>query len=284
MKRNEGRKLKQKTIQVWSLSAILYLGVVIGAYSVYASMNPVTNDHQEDQSQQHTDNESSHGEHNTNASEGSSEILTDFEVRDGKLSIAIKDKKGQLFDDLEVNHEKLLHLIIISSDLEFYKHLHPEKIAPGMFEVNNELPEGEYKAFIDIKPVDKTYQVNPISFTIGQNHSGDHQHAAVKPSESMTVKNEKYHVTMIPSSLKVKEEIKLTFDLNGHKPEQYLGALGHVVILDESANEYIHVHPLEGVKPVFATSFDQPGLYKVWAEFKFKGDVFVFPYVIEINQ
>ncbi|HWO74345.1 MAG TPA: hypothetical protein VNM69_00345 [Bacillus sp. (in: firmicutes)] len=276
--------MKQKTLLVWSISAILYLGVVIGAYSVYASMNPITNNHQEDHTQPHTDDESSHSEHNAKATEGNSDIQTNLEVKDSKLSIAIKDKTGELFDELEVNHEKLLHLIIISSDMELYKHLHPEKIGAGMFEVNQELPDGEYKAFIDIKPIGKTYQVNPISFTIGENHRGDHQYATLKPSESMTVKKDKYQVTMNPSSLNVNEEIKLSFDLNGTKPEQYLGALGHVVILDEAANEYIHVHPLKGEEPVFATSFDQPGLYKVWAEFKFNGDVFVFPYVIEIDK
>jgi hypothetical protein len=36
--------MKQKNILTWAISAIVYLGLVIGGYSVYASLNS-NNDH-----------------------------------------------------------------------------------------------------------------------------------------------------------------------------------------------------------------------------------------------
>lgn len=35
----------KKSIIVWAASAVLYLGVVIAGYSVYASMNPKADEH-----------------------------------------------------------------------------------------------------------------------------------------------------------------------------------------------------------------------------------------------
>jgi len=35
----------KKSIMVWAASAVLYLGVVIAGYSVYASMNPKADEH-----------------------------------------------------------------------------------------------------------------------------------------------------------------------------------------------------------------------------------------------
>lgn len=67
------------------------------------------------------------------------------------------------------------------------------------------------------------------------------------------------------------------------KPEPHLGALGHVVVLDEDGEKYIHVHPVADDKTVFDTKFEKPGIYKIWAEFKFEGQVNVYPFVIEVK-
>ncbi|MFS0593189.1 hypothetical protein AB1L05_16505 [Cytobacillus horneckiae] len=43
----------------------------------------------------------------------------------GEITIELKDKNNH-FPELEVSHEKLMHLIVVSSDLKEYHHLHPE--------------------------------------------------------------------------------------------------------------------------------------------------------------
>ena len=49
--------------------------------------------------------------------------------------------------------------------------------------------------------------------------------------------------------------------------QPYLGAVGHVVILDEKADQYLHVHPVDekssGPEAKFKTSFPKSGIYKV---------------------
>jgi hypothetical protein len=53
--------------------------------------------------------------------------------------------------------------------------------------------------------------------------------------------------------------------------------MGHVVILDENAQDFLHVHPANDREPIFETQFKQPGIYKIWAEFKQNGKVRAFP-------
>lgn len=269
----------------WAFSALVYLMVVVGGYYAYASFSDETDSHNDTTAPHGQEGGSSHGqEHEENGvnHDGESEVTPALQVENEELIITLKDLDGNPISDLEVNHEKLLHLIVVSSDLKEYQHLHPQTNEPGVFKVPHSLPEGEYKAFVDIKPTGKTYVVTPISFMVGENHT-KHEEDSLTVDTELTKEAGGHNVKMLPSSLKVNEDIQLTFDLGGDIPEQYLGALGHVVILDQKGENYIHVHPLEGNKPVFATKFSEPGVYKIWAEFKFNGQVFVFPYVIEIK-
>ncbi|USK67050.1 hypothetical protein [Peribacillus frigoritolerans] len=79
------------------------------------------------------------------------------------------------------------------------------------------------------------------------------------------------------------ERISLNFNIKNATTEPYLGALGHVVIIDENVENFIHVHPISDKSTEFQTHFDKPGLYKLWAEFKFDGEVIVYPYVMKVR-
>jgi hypothetical protein len=275
----------------WAISALVYLLVVVSGYYVYASIaepdshekkEPIHEDtiaaHEQDESGSHDEEHQENGENHS----GESEVTTSLQVVNGEIIITLKDLEGTLVSELEVNHEKLLHLIVVSTDLKEYLHLHPQTNEPGVFKISHSLQTGEYKAFVDIKPIGKTYEVEPITFEVGENHKEHDEDSLIVDSE-LTKEVGGHTVRLLPSSLKTNEDIQLTFDLGGETPEQYLGALGHVVILDEKGENYIHVHPLDGNDPVFVTKFTEPGVYKIWAEFKFNGEVFVFPYVVEIK-
>jgi len=73
------------------------------------------------------------------------------------------------------------------------------------------------------------------------------------------------------------------FELDKTNLTPYFRAMGHVVILDESAQNFLHVHPLNDQEPIFETEFQKPGIYKIWAEFKQNGKVRAFPFVVEIK-
>lgn len=274
----------------WISWAIAYLVIVIAAYNIYGVIvnDGVAIDDQHDSAHSsdgsmeeggddHSDDHGSHGD-----TPADSEVEVSVNVSGDKLTIYATDLSGNPVEELEISHEKLLHLIIIDDHLANYYHLHPEQIDVGTFQTFKSLPDGSYKAFIDIKPVGLDYVVKPIDFTIGEK-TASHGHASLEVDQSLTktVNNQKVELTV--SSLEVGEPVSLSFALPDAKVEPYLGAMGHVVILDEHAENYIHVHPKNETETIFETQFDQPGLYKLWGEFKIGGEVLVYPFVIEVK-
>jgi hypothetical protein len=160
--------------------------------------------------------------------------------------------------------------------------VHPEQIGNGEFKIANMLPNGFYKSFIDIKPKDLQYHVEPISIVIGT-PSGSARNVALKPDNAFTQHIDGETVTVNMSSFEVDKPVRLAFDLDKTNLTPYLGAMGHVVILDETGQKFLHVHPANHDDPVFETEFLEPGIYKIWAEFKQNGKVRAFPFVVEIK-
>ena len=70
--------------------------------------------------------------------------------------------------------------------------------------------------------------------------------------------------------------------------ETYLGALGHLVIVSENGQEYVHAHPDDGSdaaggRVAFDAHFTKPGLYKGWGQFQRAGEVLTVPFVARID-
>ncbi|MEF2097358.1 hypothetical protein FC682_17755 [Peribacillus simplex] len=293
--------MKQKNIVTWAISAIVYLGLVIGGYTVYASLDSnndhtdthdeaKTNGNEEKESineQAHKDNhisqrsggkDSGHSDH---VDQLESEVVTNVNYEKGLIFIDVKDK-DQNSPELETSHEKIMHLIIVSADLEDYYHLHPEEKGNGVYTLKFDLPENTYKAFVDIKPKNLAYQVSPIGLHVGKGHS-ELKENPLKVDKNLTKTINEKTVELNTTKLGINKDVTLSFDTKGITPEPYLGALGHVVILDDKGEKFVHVHPTSEEQTQFETKFDKPGIYKVWGEFKFDGKVNSYPFVIEVK-
>ncbi|MGE7838470.1 hypothetical protein ABE042_18520 [Viridibacillus arvi] len=270
----------KRSTATWAISAIVYLGIIIIGYSVYANMNPkteVTDDHNSKKSDQHN----SKNEHTDHEESDMSEVIPKVAYANGITTVELKDKNNNA-PELEVSHEKLMHLIVVSSDLEEYHHFHPEEANEGIYQNKFDLVDNSYKAFVDIKPKGLSYSVQPIEFHVGKIHQKNNgNNLVVDKNFTKTINNQP--VELKTTEFDVNKEITLDFDLKSAKPEPYLGALGHVVILDENAENFIHVHPVSDDQTVFKTEFTKPGVYKMWAEFKFGEQVNAYPFVIEVK-
>ncbi|KMK76693.1 hypothetical protein AB990_14030 [Alkalihalobacillus pseudalcaliphilus] len=266
----------------WVIIASVYLIAVFGGYGLLTGENPFKSgamNHQEHAEGHEPKNESDgHGNH-AHQEDGPSEIEVSVSYVDNELTIELMDDEGNA-PTLSITHEKEMHAILVSSDLKEYIHLHPENKDDGIFVVEESLSSGQYEVFIDIKPSTKNYEVEAIPLNIGETSTPN---ASLTPDEEWTKDIEGKKVTLEPISAKTGEEVLLKFDLHGEKPEKYLGALGHVVIIDEQVEDFIHVHPTSEQETNFITHFSKPGLYKVWAEFKFEGKVNAYPFVIEVQ-
>ncbi|MET4566729.1 hypothetical protein [Bacillus subtilis] len=271
-------------ILIWAVSAIVYLGLVIAGYSLYATVNPKTNEQTKhaDHDQEKMDNQEGHQAHEDHSTNKASDVTPKVSYANGEITIELKDKNKHV-PELEVSYEKQMHLIVVSSDLKKYYHLHPEKKNNGLYSLKHNLPDNAYKIFVDIKPKGLNYTVNPIKLNVGKIHQ-KHNRNDLDMDLELTKTINGQTVELISQSFEANKEITLNFNVKDAKPDPYLGALGHVVILDEDGEKYIHVHPVADDKTVFKTQFNKPGVYKIWAEFKFGERVNVYPFVIEVKE
>lgn len=210
---------------------------------------------------------------------------------DGEIQIQIQDHSGKPVSDFDINHEKKLHLIIVSEDLSYFNHVHPEFKGNGEFTIDTKMPKpGKYKLIADYIPKggEQTTQTHWITL------EGTAKKELLKPETSFVKVADGKEVTLsFEQDLKVNQETMLTFKIKDAASKQditnlqpYLGAIGHVVILSENTEQYLHVHPMDekttGPDAKFHTTFPKSGVYKIWGQFQHDGKVFTVPFVVNV--
>jgi hypothetical protein len=201
------------------------------------------------------------------------------------LVIDIQDTAGKPVNKFDIFQEKLMHLILVSNDLEHFYHIHPEYKGNGHFEVSTNFPRpGEYTLFTDYKPAKQKESLSlmnifiPGSVPLPKNLS--------KYEKTRTLSDTKVNLNLSAPTIKAGEYIKLIFDLKDNKNQSikdlqlYLGEKGHLVIIKSSspltASDYIHAHAVKNTTDEnieFHTKFPKSGTYKMWFQFKRNGKI-----------
>lgn len=247
-----------------------------------------------------TDSAQGHGHHGSpNVSEQKDiAVETSWKLSDEKpqpnketnLDIQINSKQGKPIEAFDISHEKKLHLIVVSKDLTYFNHIHPEFKGQGKFEIATQFPAGgEYKLIADFIPTGG----KQLTETKWVKVEGNSKQNPITPDTELTKVVEGKEVTLAFNQLKAGKELQMTFtihDAQSKKPitnlQPYLGAVGHVVILSADAEQYIHNHPIDelakGPEATFATQFPQKGIYKIWGQFQHEDKVFTVPFVVQV--
>lgn len=197
-----------------------------------------------------------------------------------KLAIAVLDTTGKPINQFQTFQEQLMHLIIVSEDLEKFQHLHPTYKEKGKFEVDVTFPKsGNYAIFSDYKPVGQSEQVAVMTQQVLGNPP-----ATSPPDLSLTKTfgDKKVTLSLSESTLKANQEVTITFNLqqkDNNQPitnlQPYLGEKGHLVIIKQASpltkKDYIHAHAMPDATSgnvKFMTKFPEAGKYKLWGQFK----------------
>ena len=206
------------------------------------------------------------------------------------LAFQVRDPAGFAARDLEVVHEKLLHLIVVSQDLSRFDHVHPEPGPDGRFTLRHTFPApGRYVLFHDFTPRSSGLQVVPVELVV----EGDEG-----PRVPLVVDDRRpkraggFDVTLAHDPLGPGTECRMTFTLaRGGKPvtdlEPFLGAAGHLVMISEDRGSYVHSHPLaasSGPGVEFRVRFDRTGTYRAWGQFQHRGRVITVPFTVEVSD
>jgi hypothetical protein len=211
--------------------------------------------------------------------------------QDTTITIKIQDKDGKPIDKFDTVHEKQMHFIIVSKDLSFFNHIHPDYKGNGEFTVTTQFPTaGEYKVIADITPTGMGAMNKSQWVTVQGNAPAP---KAIEPDATLTKVVDGKEVTLSIDHLMANMELNLNFNIKDSQTKQpvtdlqpYLGAVGHVVILTQDAENYLHVHPTDekasGPDAKFMTTFPHIGVYKIWGQFQQNGKVFTVPFVVKV--
>lgn len=209
------------------------------------------------------------------------------------LNIQVNNKNGQPIKDFEIEHEKLMHLIVVSKDLSYFDHIHPEYKENGLFTVTPNFPSGgEYKLFADYVPKGATKTIKWYDVTIGGNKG---KTTPLTEDKELTKVVDGKEVTLKFDHLMTSMDLTMTFtikDANTKQPitnlQPYLGAIGHVVAISGDTETYLHVHPMEekgtGPDAKFMTTFPKNGLYQIWGQFQQDRKVFTVPFTVNVEE
>jgi hypothetical protein len=200
-----------------------------------------------------------------------------------------------------VVHDKQFHLFVVSQDLEHFAHIHPEQQSDGAWVIDHTLPvAGNYRVFTDFMPLGGTPQVL-ASTVVTAGYTGDLASSvptlAPDKASTKTVGETTVHLTPEPPEIVAGRATRLKYQLAVKgipvtDLEPYLAAWGHTLILSEDAFEYVHAHPIEylptaepnphgGPTVTFEAIFPKPGRYRLWTQFKRRGEVSTASFTVE---
>lgn len=206
-----------------------------------------------------------------------------------KLAFTIRDpKSGQPVKDFEIVHEKLFHMFIVSQDLKYFVHDHPEKGDDAVFRYDAVFPKpGMYRVLSDFYPKGSVPQLiaNTLIVPGAPISAGAKLDEDLRPQKS---ENTTAELRMEPPQPIAGAKTLMFFKLTpGDGLEQYLGAWGHMMAASSDLIDMIHTHPFladGGPNVQFNMIFPRPGVYRVWVQFQRKGVVNTMAFNIPVSE
>jgi hypothetical protein len=253
-----------------------------------------------------------------------------YDVRDYRLdfrtipSLVLAGRKATLqfrvahptfnatIEKFEVVHDRRYHLFVISQDMEYFQHIHPDQRADGTWAIDVTLPKaGYYKVLSDFLPSGGSTQfiARPL-VTAGYTGdlAADSAHLSPDTTRKKTVDGLTAEVSFDPPEFVAGLYGHLTFHLTdaaSGRPatdlQPYLGAFGHTLIMSEDMVHYVHSHPIDisasddegpkqfmlpaGVDPetlrggpevTFEGLMPKAGVYRAWTQFRRNDKLYTF--------
>ena len=200
------------------------------------------------------------------------EMTTKRAGDDVAFRFRITDPKTRKPAKLQLIHEKLFHLFLISRDLEDFRHVHPELEADGSFVYQTKLEKtGMYRVLCDFYPENATPQLIPKTLLL----PGESKPANLKPDLSTkNAVNLRVSLRTEPEQPLAGTKTMLFFELDPPDGlEQYLGAWGHMLVASQDLIDLVHTHPAwedAGPKVQFNLIFPRAGMHRIWVQFQRK--------------
>jgi hypothetical protein len=204
-------------------------------------------------------------------------------------------KDDSVIQRFETVHERLFHLFIVSQDLDYFAHIHPNLHANGALDVDVKLPrEGVYQLVGDFVPTGAAPQlVQRAIVTAGYPGPLSAAPSLVADLNEQVDRNTRAQLLMSPLVAGREQLITLNLsDAHTRAPigdlEPYLGATGHLFAASADLSAVFHSHPVAGITSaagptiVFQVLFPRPGMYRLWTQFQRHGGVSTVRFTVPV--
>jgi hypothetical protein len=208
---------------------------------------------------------------------------------------------------LDLQHEKKIHLIVVSEDLSYFEHIHPDYQADGSYLIKvlgksqnysngtgkNETRfdhGGNYFLFADYKPTGGSHQVEKVALTV----KGNKKPGVTFKQDKLSGTSGNFSVSLAATGGKLISGTQMHIagtvrkdgkDIDAATLEDYLGAKAHMVVISLDEKEYLHVHPdVANGKFDLHTTFKKPGIYRGWVQFQSEGKVHTIDFTMNVAQ
>lgn len=212
-----------------------------------------------------------------------------------RLTFQVGDPEtGKPVRDFEIVHERLYHLFVISQDLSFFVHEHPEMQPDGSFQIDlNLLKPGFYRVLSDFYPAAGTPQLVSRALLV----PGDGFTMATAKLEpdlaAQQAENIKVELVTEPRKPLSGTETRLFFRLTPKDGvEPYLGAMAHMLAASPDLIDLIHDHPVQVtdspaeqyLQIQFDVIFPRAAVHRVWVQFQRKGVVNTVAFNVPVTE
>jgi hypothetical protein len=205
--------------------------------------------------------------------------------QEARLLLRVLDPAGQQVRRFETVHEKLIHLFIISEDLEFFAHVHPVFQPDGSFVYKTVLPKpGMYRLLADYYPAGSVPQLALETLYVRGPSRPAQLNLSLDPRRAS---NLTASLRLEPVQVMAGLEARLFYTLTPNDGlERYLGAWGHMLIASEDLIDLMHLHPfLANTSTIqYNVIFPRPGNYKVWSQFQRLGVVNTVAFSLKVTR
>ncbi len=231
----------------------------------------------------------------------------------GELTLQVVDQLGRPIENLQVNHQRMVHTVLVSDDWSTFQHLHHEDFAElsaddlrnATFHFPVTLPYGgRYLVLFDYAHQDAWLQTTGELVVTGEPAQAE----APDTTPTTSAEVDGLNVTLtweVPATLGI--ESAWSLDIQTADGEdvtdltQYLGADGHAAVVNEAVDQGTHTHAwfpgmgdmtpsmemphqYSGPYLPFHYVFEEAGPHKMWVQFTRESTetVYVVPFVFDV--
>lgn len=185
----------------------------------------------------------------------------------------------------DLEHERLMHAIVVRRDLTGFQHLHPTMAADGTWSMPLRIAEpGAYRLFADFSTGGER-RVLGVDLDVPGAYA-----PRPLPAPAAVASVDGYTVSLHRDS-RAAGAVTFTsrIERSGRAvtPGPYLGARGHLVVLREGDLAFVHAHPDEGSsgpEVVFSSELPSAGRYRLFLQFAHAGSVHTAAFTVEAGS